>query len=91
MAKPIIAENTGLVDKWSLVHASFGAASAAVGMNPWLFMGIAVVYEALEFRHESPSGSRIFGTKGPESTENLIADLAVSFGAYALVTHMKGR
>lgn len=89
MAKTIIAENTGLVDKWSLVHAGFGASSAALGLNPWLFMGIAIAYEALEFRHESPSGSRIFGTKGPETTENLVADLAVSFAAYALVTFAK--
>lgn len=89
MAKAIIAENTGLVDKWSLVHASFGAASAAANLNPWLFMVIAIGYEALEFRHESPSGSRIFGTKGPETTENLVADLALSFGAYALVTFLK--
>lgn len=88
MAKAI-AENTGLIDKWSLVHAGFGAASAAVDLNPWLFMAVAITYEALEFRHESPSGSRIFGTKGPETTENLVADLAISFGTYALVTFLK--
>lgn len=87
----IVQTNVGLVDQWSLVHAGTGVLAAYLGMNPWLFAGGSLAYELAEFWHESPSGSRLFGTKGPESHKNALSDLAVAFAAYAVTQHLMGK
>lgn len=92
MAKTaIIQTNVGLIDQWTLVHAGTGVLAAYLGMNPWVFVGLSSVYELVEFWHESPAGSRLFGTKGPEATKNALTDLAAAFLAYAVTEHLRGK
>jgi hypothetical protein len=86
---PLIANsetrlNAAVIDEWSLVHVSMGALAAALGMSGWTFVTLATAYEVVEFLHESPRGSWIFGSKRPEWDVNMVSDLAVAFGAYAL-------
>lgn len=76
--------NRAVLDPWSLVHVGAGVGAAVVGMNPWLFVALATGYEVLEFQMEYPRGSPIFGTKKPEWGLNMVADLSLAFGAFAL-------
>lgn len=69
-------------DVWSLTHMTWGAASGALGMHPWVFVGLSVAYEAIEYWHEWPRGSALFGSKRPESPVNIIGDLTAEFLTY---------
>lgn len=42
----------------------------------------ALVYEVMEYLHEYPSGSELFGTKRPESIVNAVTDVAVFWVGY---------
>lgn len=75
-------QNVSLLDKWSLVHLFVGAVVGAVGVSPFPALSAAVLYEFVEYLLEHPHGSKIFGTKRPESTENSIADVTVYMAAY---------
>lgn len=65
------------VDGWTAVHVATGTAAGAVGLSfPWA-MGLAAAYEVVEYAHEWPKGSVLFGSKRPESIANVATDLAV--------------
>lgn len=86
---PLIARNAshGNVspfDKWTLVHIAWGAGAGLGRLNPWAFLALTTVYEVVEFLHESPHGSKLFGSKRPESGVNMAADVGVAGVAYAL-------
>jgi hypothetical protein len=69
--------NAKMLDKWSAVHVATGLGAGAVGLSfPWA-MGLAAAYEIVEYAHEWPKGSILFGSKRPESGINVVADLAV--------------
>lgn len=87
----IVKTNEGFIDGWTLVHAATGVLGAYFRLNPWIFAGGSLVYELAEFWHEYPSGSRLFGTKGPESTKNALTDLSAAFLAYAITLHLLRR
>jgi hypothetical protein len=69
--------NNAIVDRWSWVHAAVGAAMGLARVRPDIAIGSAVLYDIIEYAHESPSGSVLFGTKQPETTVNIVGDLAV--------------
>ncbi len=82
--------NASVVDEWSLVHFGTGFIAGAVGLNAWIWVIGHVAYEAAELAHETPSGSKIFGTKRPEWDVNMVADLSIGFGAYVLGRWLRG-
>ena len=89
---PAMADtNLSPLDGWTLVHIAWGGLAGALGMNPWAFMLTTGAYEVLEYAHEHPHGSRIFGSKRPESPANMIADVGVAAVAYGLTRHLKDR
>jgi hypothetical protein len=76
--------NKGFVDKWSAVHTLSGVSMGLLGIAPHLAIPGAIAYEVLEYAHEWPNGSTLFGSKGPETPQNLIGDMALYTGAYFL-------
>lgn len=94
--RPIVARseadgNVSPLDGWTLVHVGWGGLAGGLGMNPWAFMLATAAYEVLEFAHEHPSGSRIFGSKRPESAANMVMDVGVAAVAYGLARHFRDR
>jgi hypothetical protein len=73
MAEP----NKEAVDQWTPVHVLAGTTAGAVGLSFPLAMGLAAAYEVVEYAHEWPKGSVIFGSKRPESGINVVTDLVV--------------
>jgi hypothetical protein len=69
--------NAKMLDKWSAAHVATGVGAGAAGLSfPWA-MGLAAAYEVVEYAHEWPKGSVLFGSKRPESGINVVADLVV--------------
>lgn len=83
--------NASALDVWSLVHFGVGVASGAFRLNAWAFVALNVFYEVGELVHESPSGSRFFGTKRPETDINMVADLSVAFAGYVIGRALRER
>lgn len=78
---PLAAVNTSALDRWSWVHALNGLGVGLSGIGPtWAFVG-AGAYEVVEYYHER-DGSKLFGTKAPESLLNVAADTALYALAY---------
>ena len=84
------ADNRSPCDGWTLVHIGWGTVSGAARMPAWLFLALTVAYEVGEYMHEYPHGSRLFGTKRPESAPNAIADVGVACLGYALARQLRG-
>lgn len=82
--------NASVVDEWSLVHFGTGFLAGALGMNPWLYVFGHAGYEVVEFFHEYPRGSRIFGTKHEEWDVNMVSDLSIGFAGYVLARWLRG-
>lgn len=82
--------NASVVDSWSLVHLGMGLLAGALGVNAWVFVVGAVGYEAAELVHESPSGSRLFGTKRPEWDVNMVSDIGVACAGFVLARWLSG-
>lgn len=76
--------NEGLVDQWTAVHALAGLGVGLLGASAPVALGGAAVYEVVEYAHEWPRGSVLFGSKRPESIPNVVSDLAVYGLAYWL-------
>lgn len=76
--------NVSPVDPWTLAHIATGAAAGAARVPIAAYVGIAVLYELVEWTMEYPRGSRIFGTKRPESAVNVAVDFAAGAAGYAL-------
>jgi hypothetical protein len=80
--------NESPFDVWSLVHVASGVVLGAAGLSlPLTLVGL-VGFEYLEWTLEHPSGSRIFGTKRPESQINVAADIGVALVAYSLTRQL---
>jgi len=76
--------NQDAIDSWSAVHALTGLAAGLWGLSPIVAFGSAVAYEVVEYAHEWPRGSKLFGSKRPESALNVASDLAFYTAAYWL-------
>lgn len=81
MPKPL---NEAPVDGWTAVHAGVGVGAGLVGASLPLSMAGAVAYEVVEYAHEWPKGSKLFGSKRPESAANIAVDLLVFAGGWWL-------
>ncbi len=77
-------EQTAFVDKWTAVHVVTGIASGALGMPVWAYIALGTGYELAEFAMESPRGSKIFGTKQPESAVNVAGDFVAGIAGNLL-------
>ena len=82
--------NLAVLDGWSLVHLGWGVGAGAARLSPWVFLGATAVYEVLEYLHEHPRGSRIFGSKRPESPANMIADVGIAALGYSVARYVRG-
>jgi hypothetical protein len=76
--------NAKPIDEWTAVHVATGTAAGALGMGFWTSMGLAAAYEVVEYAHEWPRGSKLFGSKRPESGVNVAVDLLVFAGGWWL-------
>ena len=79
----------GLVDPWTLVHTSVGAAAGVVGLNPWIYGGLIVLYEVIENGGGAKFRKSIFNASGPESQLKAIVDIAVGLLGYAAARRLK--
>ena len=84
LARSSAETNRAVFDGWTLLHVAWGAGAGGLGLNPWAFLALTGAYELAEYLHEHPHGSRLFGTKAPESGANMVADVGVAALAYAL-------
>lgn len=82
--------NVSVLDEWSLVHFGTGFLAGAVGFNAWLYVFGHAGYEVVEYYHEYPRGSELFGTKRPEWDVNMVADMSVGFAGYVLARWLRG-
>ena len=71
----MIETNKSLVDAWTIPHFLTGCAAAALRVPLPVYFGAAVLFEFIEHEMEHPHGHPLFGTKRPESAENLLGDL----------------
>jgi hypothetical protein len=76
--------NQDAIDRWSAVHALSGLSAGLFGASAPVALGGAVVYEVVEYAHEWPRGSALFGSKRPESFSNVVSDLVIYGAAYWL-------
>jgi hypothetical protein len=60
-------------------------------LHPAAFLVLTGAYELLEWGLEHPSGSRLFGTKRPESGANMVADVGVAALCYAVARALRQR
>jgi hypothetical protein len=93
---PIVArssadKNRAVIDGWTAVHAGWGIGAGLAGLGPWWFLGLTGAYELLEYVHEHPRGSPIFGTKRPESGPNMVADVGVAALCYAVTRALRSQ
>lgn len=82
--------NSAILDEWTPVHVMSGVLTGLTGLGPALAAGGAVAYEVLEFAHEWPKGSVLFGSKRPESLGNVLSDLVVFAAGYAVGRKLRG-
>jgi hypothetical protein len=69
--------NESPLDGWTVVHTAAGIASGAAGLSAPVSIAGAVAYEVVEYAHEWPKGSKLFGSKRPESGINIAVDIGV--------------
>lgn len=96
MSVPIVARssadtNRAVLDAWTLVHAGWGIGAGAAGLPPWVFLAATGIYEVLEYVHEHPGGSKVFGTKRPETGANMVADVGVAALGYAVARALRSQ
>lgn len=81
--------NADAFDSWSKVHLGMGLLFGILGVPFGWTIGIGVAYEVLEYAHEYPKGSVIFGSKRPESAANLVADMVLFLGGWAVANGVR--
>jgi hypothetical protein len=86
-----IQMNATAFDAWSIVHFVWGLSSGLLKMNPWIWITLSVGYEAVEYAHEWPNGSVLFGSKEPETPINLIGDIGVESFGYVIGRYIAER
>lgn len=75
---------TSVFDAWTTVHMLTGFSLGLMGVPPVLAIGASLIYEAIEYGHEYPKGSKFFGTKRPEAPRNVIGDMIAFGSTYAI-------
>jgi len=83
--------NSGFIDKWSLVHSLSGLAVGFLGIRPMIALPGALAYEVAEYAHEWPRGSVIFGSKEPETWQNITGDLTLYTVLYYAARSIKNK
>ena len=81
--------NEAMFDRWSWVHTLMGVGVGFAGVKPMLAASGAVAFDVVEHYHESPRGSKLFGSKAPESMSNVLGDLVVFGVGYALARELR--
>lgn len=76
--------NQSALDAWSAVHGLTGLSAGLWNLSPLAALGTAIAYEVVEYAHEWPRGSVLFGSKRPESPLNVATDLAIYTAMYWL-------
>jgi hypothetical protein len=76
--------NDAAIDPWTGVHALAGLGVGLLGVPAPVALAGAAAYEVVEYAHEWPRGSVLFGSKRPESIQNVVSDLVVYSLAYWL-------
>jgi hypothetical protein len=84
-------EQVAFFDKWTVVHVASGLVSGAIGVPVWAYIALGTGYELAEFAAESPRGSKIFGTKRPESALNVAGDFAAGIAGNLLGQALRRR
>lgn len=79
-----IRTNETAIDAWSLVHASSGYVLGALAIPLPQTIAALIAFELLEWTLEHPSGSKLFGTKRPESQVNVACDIGLALVLYAV-------
>ena len=69
------------------MHAVAGAVAGASNISLLPFGALLVSFELFEHAIESPRGSKLLGTKRPETQVNVATDLAAALAVYALTRH----
>lgn len=77
-------QNVSPLDAWTVTHVATGYTAAKLGLSLGWYFGLSVAYELIEHQMETPDGSKIFGTKRPESLINVLADLGSGVAGYKL-------
>ena len=80
--------NRSLFDKWTPAHIAAGMLASHLGISFQAYAVIALGYEIGESQLEAPGGSRVFGTKRPETKKNVAGDMGAGFLGYYLATEM---
>jgi len=83
--------NQAVLDAWSPVHGLVGVVSGVWGINPWLFLVLAVSYEWWEHLKEYPKGNAFFGTGESEWRANLVMDVGLNCAGYAIGAWLRAR
>ncbi len=76
--------NVSAVDAWTFSHVAVGYVAAKLDISLKTYLGLAVVYELVEYSMETPHGSKFFGTKRPESGINMVVDVAAGAAGHWL-------
>lgn len=80
--------NASMFDSWSAVHALSGVTLGLLGVPLGWTIVIASTYEVIEYAHEWPRGSILFGSKRPESALNIAADMLLLLGGWYVATRL---
>ena len=83
LARNLDEQNEAAIDPWTLVHFSAGLALGLM-RAPLLpsLLGAAAYEVAEQVLERQQVGNRLFSMKGPESSLNLVVDLAVLVGGH---------
>lgn len=83
--------NAAMFDGWSPVHFLSGVSLGVLGVPLGWTIAVASTYEIVEYMHEWPKGSILFGSKRPESAANVIADMALLLTGWYISSRLTGR
>jgi len=73
-------QNRAALDPWTVVHFAAGLALGLMNAPRGPAMIASVGYEVAEqLLERSPTGKRLFNTRGPEGVANVCVDLAVYY------------
>lgn len=82
--------NEAPVDGWTAIHTAVGLAAGAAGVPLGWSAAAAAAYEVAEYAHEWPKGSKLFGSKRPESGLNIAVDLGVFLAGWWIGKKIRG-
>jgi hypothetical protein len=86
----MIETNQTFIDAWTVPHTLTGCAAGYLNVPFPLYFGLAALYEVVEYSMEYPHGHPWFGTKRPESAENVVGDLLFGCAGYFLTKKLNG-